>query len=72
MKDEGIQGTVYVQFVVGRDGKLEAFESLKAEDDRLIEPALKFMREMPDWEPGMKDDQPVKVRMVLPLKFSLD
>lgn len=71
LKDAGVEGKVMVQFIVDRDGSLSDFESLEADDERLIEPAIEFMKGMPKWEPGMKDDQPVKVRMVMPLQYTM-
>lgn len=38
---------------------------------QINEEALRVVREMPTWSPGMQDDKPVKVRYILPFVFKL-
>ena len=50
-KDAGIQGTVFVYFVVGKDGKVQDGRVLRPVDPRLDEEALRVVSSLPDFEP---------------------
>lgn len=70
LKADNVEGKVYLSFVVNEDGTLSEIEAMKSDDERLEAPAIRFVQDMPNWEPGMKDD--VKVKMVLPLQYSMN
>jgi len=68
-----IQGMIFIQFIVNRDGVIEN-ASLKAGIGYgCDEAALKGFNEVckEPWKPGFKNDQPVKVAMVLPFFFQI-
>ncbi|MEX2596017.1 MAG: M56 family metallopeptidase [Salibacteraceae bacterium] len=71
LKSEGVEGVAYVSFIVNENGKLSDISIEKSSDDQLEEPALKFVESMPAWSPGKIEENTVKVKMVLPVKFSL-
>ncbi|MEZ4722092.1 MAG: M56 family metallopeptidase [Flavobacteriales bacterium] len=71
LKTEGVEGTVYISFTVDENGSCSAFEVEKSTDDRLNTPALAFLEQMPEWEPGLQDGEAVKVKMTLPIKYTL-
>lgn len=72
LKEEGVEGKVFISFIVNEDGTLSNFEHVKADDERLIEPAKEFLMAMPAWTPGMKDGKNVKFKMVLPVQYALN
>ncbi len=67
----GIEGTVFVSFVVGRDGKLNYVEIMKGVNSDLNQEAIRVISLMSKWKSGMQDKMPVAVKMVLPIKFSI-
>ncbi|MEP7264184.1 MAG: TonB family protein [Bacteroidota bacterium] len=69
MKD--IKGTVYINFVIDKTGAVSSAEVQRGVGGGCDEEALKVIREMPSWSPGMQNHHPVNVRFVLPVKFSL-
>jgi TonB family protein len=71
-KDEGVEGKVFVQFVVDTEGKVGQIEVLKGVRDDLDAEAVRVISEMPDWAPGTKDGKNVSVQMVLPIAYQLD
>ncbi len=69
--EKGIQGRVYVQFVVAKDGKISNVEILKGVDKLLDAEALRVIKEMPKWEPGIQKGKAVNVSYRLPINFTL-
>lgn len=67
----GIQGTVFVSFVVEKDGSISMAEIVKGLSDDLNEESLRVVGLMPAWSPGRQDGNIVRSRFVLPLKFKL-
>lgn len=72
LKEEGVEGKVMLSFVVNEDGSLSDVQAMKSDDERLNQPGIDFVKAMPKWEPGMKDDVKVKVKMILPLQYTMD
>lgn len=70
-KDNDIQGTVFVKFVINELGKVTDVELLKGIDPLLDKEALKVIKSLPDWKPGSQSGRNVKVRMQVPIKFQL-
>ncbi|MGL4598892.1 MAG: TonB family protein [Bacteroidia bacterium] len=72
-KEMGIQGTVYVSFVVLKDGKIDSVEVLKgvAGGAGLDKEAIRVVTFMPPWTPGRHNGKPVNTKMTLPIKFAL-
>lgn len=72
-KKNGIQGTVFVSFVVEKDGKVSNVSLMKGVDPALDAEALRVVKTMPAWSPGLNDDgKAVNVRFNLPISFKLD
>jgi periplasmic protein TonB len=67
----GIEGTVYVGFVVGKSGEILDARVIKGIDASCDNEALRVINLMKNWSPGMQGGVPVKVRMVLPITFRL-
>ncbi|MEK6482195.1 energy transducer TonB [Catalinimonas sp. 4WD22] len=67
----GIEGTVFVKFVVGEDGEVEKVEVMKGIVKDCDEEAARVISKMPAWKPGKQNNKQVKVSMMLPIKFKL-
>ena len=68
-KKKGIEGTVTVRFMIDGKGKPRNVEVLRSVYKGFDEPAMKVIREMPDWKPGSQRGKPVNVWLVLSIKF---
>ncbi|MBL0036186.1 MAG: TonB family protein [Flavobacteriales bacterium] len=69
--DAGIQGKVYVEFVVEKDGKISDVKLKKGVSAGLDKEAQRLVKAMPNWNPGKMNGKAVKCRFVLPVKFTL-
>jgi len=67
----GIEGTVFVEFIVNTNGKLSDFTIKKGLNADLDAEALRAVAKLRDWNPGSEHGAVVKTRMVLPIKFKL-
>lgn len=67
----GVEGKVFVEFVVERDGSLTQFQVVKGIGAGCDEEAVRVIREAPAWVPGKQRGKPVRQRMVLPIHFIL-
>ncbi len=68
-KEKNIHGTVYISFVVEKDGHISSVKLLKGIGYGCDEEALRVVQAMPRWTPGRQHGQPVRVQIVLPLHF---
>lgn len=69
--EEGIQGRVVVEFVVGKDGSITNARVVRTRHPALDKEALRVIKAMPNWIPGRNNGQPVKVTYTLPVTFKL-
>ena len=67
----GIQGTVYLSFVVDSDGSLTDVKLLKGVSPVIDNEALRVVQLMPKWKPGLADGKPVRVLFNMPVYFKL-
>ena len=71
--DNGVQGTVFVKFVVRGDGEITDVELMgQKKGAGLDEEALRVVKKMPKWKPGRQNGQSVPVYFNLPIKFHLE
>lgn len=70
-RELGIQGTVYLSFIVEKDGSVTNVEILRGIGYGCDEEALRVVRKMPKWEPGKQREKPVRVQFSMPVKFVL-
>ncbi len=70
-QSQGIQGRVLVGFVVENTGDLNLIFIEKSVHPLLDEEALRVVRKMKKWKPGVMDNQPIGVRYMLPVNFVL-
>ena len=70
-QENGIQGRVICQFVVNRDGSIVDVEVVRSVDPSLDREAIRVIRSMPNWKPGMQRGKAVRVKYTLPVNFRL-
>jgi periplasmic protein TonB len=70
-REAGIQGTVFVTFVVERDGSVTNVSVLRGIGGGCDEEAVRVVRSMPKWKPGKQRNQPVRVQYRMPIRFVL-
>jgi protein TonB len=68
----GVDGTVYVQFVVGKDGAITEVKTIRGISADCDKEAERVVNMMPPWKPGRQNGKPVFVRFVLPIRFKLN
>jgi len=67
-----LSGRVVVRFVVDEEGKISSPEVIKDElGCRAAEEALRVMKNMPRWKPGLKDGIPVKAYFIQVFSFRM-
>jgi TonB family protein len=71
-KKAGRQGKVFVQFIVEPDGSLSNFKVLRGIGYGCDEEALRVVKSMPKWKPGMHRGKAVRVQYLVPVNFKLD
>lgn len=70
--ENGIQGRVTIQFVVGTDGSVGDIKVLAGVDRSLNEEAVRVISTLPKWVPGRQNGVPVKVYFTVPVVFQLE
>ena len=65
------QGTVYVSFVVEKDGSISGIQILDGVDKHINKESIRVIQSMPKWKPGEQMGKKVRVRQILPIKFIL-
>jgi protein TonB len=70
-QESGIQGTVFVQFVVSKTGKISNVKVLRGIGGGCDDEAVRVVKEMPNWIPGRQNGQAVPVMFQIPVKFQL-
>ena len=68
----GVDGTVYVSFVVSKDGSISEVKTIRGISADCDKEAMRVVSMMPPWKPGKQNGKPVFVRFVLPIKFQLN
>lgn len=67
----GIEGKVFVEFVIERDGSITDVKAIKGIGAGCDEEAVRVLQSAPKWKPGKQRGKPVRQRMVLPIAFKL-
>ena len=70
--ENGIQGTVYVQFVVEPSGSVSNVKVLRGVDPALDKEAVRMVQSSPKWSPGKQRGKAVRVSFTFPIKFQLN
>ncbi len=69
--EAGIQGTVYIGFIVEKDGSISNATIIRPIGGGCDEEALRVVNIMPNWKPGKQGTKAVRVRFTMPVKFVL-
>jgi protein TonB len=70
-RESGINGRVFVTFVVETDGRVTDIKVLRGIGGGCDEEAVRVVKNMPKWDPGKQRGKPVRVQFNLPIKFTL-
>ena len=69
--ENGIQGTVIVNFVVDHEGKITRIKVVRGIGGGCDEEAMRVLSKMPNWSPGRQGGKPVLVSYTVPIKYVL-
>jgi periplasmic protein TonB len=70
-KENGIQGKVFVKFVIDQNGRVTNVTVMKGVDLYLDEEAVRVVKTIPNWTPGKQRGKPVPVNYIVPINFKL-
>lgn len=70
-KRMGIEGKVFVEFVIEKDGTITDVKAIKGIGAGCDEEAVRVLQAAPKWKPGKQRGKPVRQKMVLPIQFKL-
>ena len=70
-QEQGIQGRVFVRFVVNKDGSIVDVEVTRSPDPSLSKEAERVVKLMPKWKPARQGNKNVRSRFNLPVMFKL-
>jgi len=70
-KKQGIQGKVWVGFIVSKDGSISDVEILRGIGGGCDEEVKRVIEKMPNWIPGTIGGEPVIVKFRFPINFTL-
>ena len=68
-RENGIQGKVFVKFLVWKDGTIRDVKVVKSVHKALDNEAIRLVKTMPKWAPGKQRGKPVKCYRTIPIKF---
>ncbi|MCT4600602.1 MAG: energy transducer TonB [Marinifilaceae bacterium] len=69
--ENGISGRVFIGFVVEKDGSITNVKVLRPVDPYLDKEAIRVVKAMPKWSPGVQMNKPVRVKYTVPVNFQL-
>jgi protein TonB len=67
----GIEGSVFVSFVIDKEGNISDPQVIKGISAECDKEAVRVVKLMPPWKPGKQNGKAVRCRFVLPIKFKL-
>ncbi len=68
-KEANVEGRVFVEFVVEKDGAISDVKVLKGIGHGCDEVAIRALEMSPPWNPGRQQGKPVRQKMVMPIEF---
>ncbi len=68
-RNNGIQGKVYISFIVLKDGNLDSIKVTRGVHPLLDEQAIEIIKAMPKWKPGQSNGEAVDVKYNMPINF---
>lgn len=70
-QEMGLEGKVFMQFVVEKNGSISNIKVLRGVDEILDKEAIRVIQSMPKWIPGKQRGRPVRVSCNMPITFEL-
>ena len=70
-KEQGLEGKVYIKFIVSETGEIMNPASMKPSPKMLEDEAIRVIKAMPKWRPGKQNGRAVNVFFQLPVTFRL-
>lgn len=67
-----VSGSVFVKFIVEADGSIDDVKIMKGIGFGCDEEAIRVIKTMPKWNPGIQNGRPVAVYYNMPIVFKLD
>ena len=71
-REKGIQGRVFIGFIVEKDGSVSNVRNLRGIDSELDAEAIRVVESMPKWKPGKHNGEFVRVSYQIPILFKLE
>ena len=71
-KEKGIQGRVTVQFIIDKEGNVTNSKVTRSVDKDMDAEAIRLVKAMPKWKPGMQKGKAVAVKYTVPVVFRLE
>ncbi len=68
----GIQGTVFVSFIVNKDGSISDIAIAKSISEECGDEAIRMIEISPNWIPATRNGNPVRSRFIMPIKFTIN
>ncbi len=70
-KKNKIEGTVWVEFIINKKGKIKNVKVIRSANPVLDKEAVRVIKSMPDWKPGKQHGKYVNVKFQAPISFKL-
>jgi protein TonB len=70
-KEKGIEGRVFVSFIIEKDGSISNVKLLRGIGGGCDEASVEMVKNMPKWKPAKQRGKPVRCQFTLPIKFEL-
>ncbi|MGH2644234.1 MAG: energy transducer TonB, partial [Chitinophagaceae bacterium] len=71
-RKKGIQREVIIDFIVNENGTVSNVKIIQSVSNEIDNEAVRVVKRMPRWQPGMHDGKDVKVSYELPVRFRLE
>ena len=69
--ESGTQGTIYLTFVITKEGEISKIEILRGVDPFLDYEAYRVVSGMKKWKPATLDGEPIEMQLNMPIRFIL-
>ena len=70
-KDNHVEGTVYVSFIVEKDGSVDSVKVTRGYSHSLDAEAIRVIASSPKWKPAVQNGEAVRFKYVLPIHFNI-
>lgn len=71
-RELGVTGVVYLEFVIEKDGSVSNVKVLQSVFPELDAEAIRVVSSSPNWKPGKQSYLPVRVKQIIPIRFTLN